>query len=144
LHNRLKKAFKYQYLIPIIVHYVCLLSQDITKTQRTGATGPGREMSLPIAMSAKLVQDYGPSLSRRSHARSILLYPHNFLSSHRRLPQNFFEFGRVSTRNSTHDVVTVPIKKDRNVEKTRTLTERRQGQGTWCCRQRTRDRHPRR
>jgi len=54
----------------------------------------------------------------RSRTTSSLLF-----SSHRSLPPTELsdEFGRVSSRNSTRAVVTIPVK-DRNVEKTRTRT----------------------
>ena len=55
--------------------------------------------------------------SRPSHYRHILLFPR------RGLPQNFqTSFDLVSSRNSDHDAVTVPVKKDRNAKKTRTRT----------------------
>ena len=57
-----------------------------------------------------------PSLFSRSRTTS------SPLKSQKPSPELSDEFGRVSSRNSTRGAVTVPVKKDRNVEKTRTRT----------------------
>ena len=65
--------------------------------------------------------------SRPSHAQPILSFPHNFLSSQvtdSQKPSTELsdEFGRVSSRSSTRSAVTLPVRNDTNVEKTRSRT----------------------
>jgi len=67
----------------------------------------------------------------RSFGRPVPLMPSLFsrsrttsspLKSQKTSTELSDEFGRVSSRNSARGAVTVPVKKDRNVEKTRTRT----------------------
>jgi hypothetical protein len=55
-------------------------------------------------------------------AASLSCPAYSFISAQKTSTELSDEFGRVSSRNSARGAVTVPVKKDRNVEKTRTRT----------------------
>jgi Domain of unknown function (DUF1708) len=98
---------------------VCLLSQGGNKAPKTVALAsdsPRFRPFFPFRPPFGRLVPLMPSLFSRSRTTS------SPLRSQKPSTELSDEFGRVSSRNSTRGAVTVPVKKDKNVEKTRTRT----------------------